>query len=390
MLRRSIIPLLLLLLLGALAYFFGFGARAFDRSVNRIEPQGPLPAVSEEAAKLHASLLVIDLHADPLLWRRDLRDRLDHGHVDLPRLLAGNVGLQVFGSVTKTPRGLNYDANPSDSDMLTFLAAANLQPVRTWFSLKERALYHAEKLAQLEVDSGGGVRVIHTRSDLNRLVADRAKGRAVIGGMLGLEGAQALEGDADNLPELFDAGFRMLGLAHFFDNEVAGSMHGEDKYGLTDLGKAVVPAAESLGMIIDIAHSSAATIDDVFALATGPVVVSHGGVRAVCENNRTLTDDQLRALAATGGVIGIGYWDGAVCERSIASIVASMNHVRDLVGIEHVALGSDFDGAVVEPFDTSQLAVLTQALLDAGYTRNEIAGVMGRNAQRVFLETLPE
>ena len=373
----------------ALVCFFIFGPEQFDRATNRVKRDIPLPAVSAKALALHKSLFVVDLHADPLLWRRDLIEIHDYGMVDLPRLQKGNVGLQVFGSVTKTPRGQNYDSNPSDSDMITYLAIGNLQPPATWTSLYQRSVYHADKLKDLERRSGGALRVIYSADDLDLLSKSRQAGQPVVGGMLGLEGAQPIEGDIDKLDRLFAAGYRMVGLAHFFDNAVAGSMHGEEKYGLTDLGRQVVSRSEELGMIIDLAHSSNATVADVFDMATKPVVVSHGGVRSVCDANRNLTDEQLRRLAANGGVIGIGYWDAAVCDDTPAGIVRAMNHVRDTVGVAHIGLGSDFDGAVKTRFDTSELAVLTQALLENGYSEDDIRAIMGGNALRVMRATLP-
>ncbi|MEE4191875.1 MAG: membrane dipeptidase [Halieaceae bacterium] len=370
-------------------YFFTLAPRHFDRLSNSVDRSIPLPEVSAAARALHQQLFIADLHADPLLWRRDLTEELSHGAVDLPRLLAGNVGLQVFGSVTKTPRGQNYESNPSDSDVLTYLVIGNLQPVATWTSLYERAIFHVGKLEDLQQRSGGQLKIIRNQDDLAMLVAAREQGQPLVGGLLALEGAQPLEGRLDNLQRLFDAGYRMIGLAHFFDNEVAGSMHGEEKYGLTALGRQVVERAEAMGMVIDLAHASPAAVSDVFDMATRPLVVSHGGVRAVCDANRNLTDVQLHRLAANGGVIGIGYWEAAVCDSSPAGIVAAMNHVRDTIGIQHIALGSDFDGAVTTRFDTSELAVLTQALMDAGYSDADIRAVMGGNVLRVLGQTLP-
>jgi microsomal dipeptidase-like Zn-dependent dipeptidase len=370
-------------------YFFTLAPRHFDRLSNSVDRSIPLPEVSAAARALHQQLFIADLHADPLLWRRDLTEELSHGAVDLPRLLAGNVGLQVFGSVTKTPRGQNYESNPSDSDVLTYLVIGNLQPVATWTSLYERAIFHVGKLEDLQQRSGGQLKIIRNQDDLAMLVAAREQGQPLVGGLLALEGAQPLEGRLDNLQRLFDAGYRMIGLAHFFDNEVAGSMHGEEKYGLTALGRQVVERAEAMGMVIDLAHASPAAVSDVFDMATRPLVVSHGGVRAVCDANRNLTNDQLQRLAANGGVIGIGYWEAAVCDSSPAGIVAAMNHVRDTIGIQHIALGSDFDGAVTTRFDTSELAVLTQALMDAGYSDADIRAVMGGNVLRVLGQTLP-
>jgi len=154
-----------------------------------------------------------------------------------------------------------------------------------------------------------------------------------------------------------------------------------------------VQAMEASGMIVDIAHCSHQCVADVLAMARRPVVSSHGGVQATCASNRNLTDDEIRAVAATGGVIGVGYWDSAVCDISPAGIVRAMAHVRDLVGVEHVALGSDFDGTVTTRFDTSQLVQITQALMQAGFTEAEIRAVMGGNALRVIgagIQPMPE
>ncbi|MEM0952752.1 MAG: dipeptidase [Pseudomonadota bacterium] len=387
--RKALIAVPLIILLLGLMGTFWLGPEYTDRSMNRVDRSQPLPAVTDAARALHQNLLVVDLHADPLLWKRDLLQRLPYGQVDLPRLQEGNVSLQVFGSPTKTPRNLNYDSNPSDSDMLVWLIIFNAQPLRTWFSLYERARFHAQKLSAL-VDRGDGrMMAVRSAQELQQLIAARQLGAPVVGGLLGLEGAHALEGKLENLDGLYAAGYRMIGLAHFFDNEVAGSMHGEGKTGLTPLGRAVVQRAESLGMIIDIAHASNAAVNDVFDMATRPVVVSHGGVRAMCDYNRNLSDAQLRRLASNGGVIGIGYWDAAVCDPSPAGIVQAMTYVRGLIGVEHIALGSDFDGTVTTRFDTSELVQLTQALLDAGYTDEEIRLIMGGNALRVLQSGLP-
>ena len=137
-------------------------------------------------------------------------------------------------------------------------------------------------------------------------------------------------------------------------------------------------------MIVDLAHASPAAFAETLAIATRPVVVSHGGVKATCNTTRNLTDDQLRALAANGGVIGIGYWDAAVCKATPAATAAAIKHVRDLVGVQYVGLGSDFDGGTTTGIDTAELGAVTQALLDAGFSDAEIAAVMGGNVIRVL------
>jgi microsomal dipeptidase-like Zn-dependent dipeptidase len=206
----------------------------------------------------------------------------------------------------------------------------------------------------------------------------------VVGGMLSIEGLQNLEGRIENLDVLYAAGFRMAGLAHFFDNDVAGSMHGVQKGGLTPLGRQAVPRMEALGMIVDLAHSSHAAVAEVLAMAKRPVVSSHGGVQATCKVNRNLTDDEIKGVAKTGGVIGIGYWEGAVCSTRPEAVARAIAHVRDLVGIDYVGLGSDFDGSTTTGFDASQVAAVTQALLNAGFSEDDIRKVMGGNVLRVI------
>lgn len=385
----------------AVAGFLAFGPGIAEAGMNKVVG-GPWP-VSARAKALHAKLFIADMHADTLLWKRDFAERADRGQVDLPRLQDGLVGLQILSSVTKTPKNQNYDSNSGETDNITLLSVAQLQPVRTWGSLLERSLWHAEKLHRAVDGSAGQARLILTRGNLARLAADISdknrwiipadtagyRPRPPVGTMLSVEGAQNLEGKLANLDRLYGAGFRMIGLAHFFDNELAGSMHGEKKYGLTPFGLQVVRAMEAKGMIVDVAHCSHACFADVMRLAARPVVVSHGGVKATCNTNRNLTDDELRALARNGGVVGIGYWDAAVCAPTPAATARAIVHAVRVAGIDHVGLGSDFDGAVTTGFDTAHLDAVTQALLDAGLSDGDIAKVMGGNVRRLLLAGLP-
>lgn len=374
--------------LGALALiaivaFLAIAPAYVERTTNRIDGKA-LPEISEEARALHQALTIVDLHSDTLLWKRDLLERADRGHMDLPRLKQGHVALQVFSSVTKSPEDQNYDSNPSDTDQLTALVMAQLQPPRTWNSLLERTLYHGAKLDRAIARSGGELVAIRERADIDGLLGRRKVQGRGIGAMFSVEGLHNLEGDPANLERLYDAGVRMAGLTHFFDNELAGSMHGEAKGGLTPMGRAVVARMEELGMIVDIAHCSRQCVAEVLAMARRPVVSSHGGVQATCDVNRNLSDEEIRGVAATGGVIAIGYWEGAVCDTSPRAIARAMKHVRDLVGVEHVALGSDYDGATTVRFDTAGLAHVTQALMEAGFSEAEIRAAMGENALRVL------
>jgi membrane dipeptidase len=373
-----------LTLIGAAAIgFFGFLPGYVEDSMNAVDGQ-PLIKVSDEAKALHKTLNIVDLHSDTLMWNRDLGDPADRGHMDLPRLQEGNVALQLFSSVTKTPKGQNYDGNGADTDNITLLTFAQLQPVKTWRSLVERSLYHASKRDHAVTGSDGKLQAVDRAQQIDALLAARQKDRSTVGAMLTIEGLHNLEGKTENLDRLYDAGFRMAGFTHFFDNELGGSMHGLNKAGLTPFGRDILRRMEAKGMIVDIAHLSHAGVAEVLAMAKRPVVSSHGGVQATCKVNRNLTDDEVRGVAKTGGIIGIGYWEGAICSTDPRAAAKAMKHVRDLVGIQHVALGSDYDGATTVRFDTSQLAQVTQALMDEGFTPNEIRAVMGENALRVI------
>ena len=374
------------LLLAAVVFWVVFLPDRVEQSFNRTIPHEPY-SVSDEARALHDSLFVADLHTDSMLWRRDLRKAGDVGHVDLPRLDRGNVALQVFSATTKSPSGQNYDRNTADSDRLTLLAVALRWPVRTWNSIYERAAYQLAKLKDLADTSE--LELIETREDLERLIQRRAAGEHVVGALYLIEGAHPLEGDVDKLDQLFGQGLRIAGLTHFFDNELGGSLHGLSGEGLTPFGRDVVRRADKLGIIIDIAHASPAMVRDVLALSTRPVILSHGGVKGACDTARNLDDELMVEVARSGGILGMGFWDAAVCDFSPAGVVTAIRYAIELMGVEHVALGSDYDGAVEVAFDAGELAVLTDEMLRAGFSEAEIRAVMGGNVRRFLLGNLP-
>lgn len=384
---RKVLLTLLIVLLIAAGSVFALPA-LLDRKMNSVESPAPYPA-SEPAKQLHQQLFIADLHDDVLLWERDLLKRYDFGHSDLPRMLEGHVGLQVFSTVTKTPRGINYERNSGETDNITLLAMAQRWPKETWSSLLQRALYQAHKLNTASANSDGRLVLIKTRSDLASFISAWQQDPQRVAAILATEGLQPIEGKLENVDALYDAGFRITGLTHFFDNEIGGSAHGLEKGGLTPLGKQVIKRLEEKAMLIDLAHASRPLIDDVLAISTRPVLVSHTGVEGTCKGPRNLSDKHLKAIAATGGVIGIGYWDAAVCATSVEAIVQAIRYTADLIGVQHVALGSDFNGTIHAPFDVTGLPQLTEGLLKAGFNRDEIAAIMGGNVQRLLLASLP-
>ena len=385
--RKLLLVLLILVPVGA-GIFFTIPT-LLDRQANSVATPAPYPA-SDAAEKLHQTLFVADLHDDALLWQRDLLERHDYGHSDLPRLLEGRVGLQVFSTVTKTPRGINYESNPSDTDNITVLAMAQRWPRATWNSLLQRALYQADKLKKAAAASAGRMVLIHTRTELTNYLEQWKSDPQRLATVLATEGLQPIEGKLENIDVLYDAGFRIAGLTHFFDNEVGGSAHGLEKGGITPLGRQVIARLEEKRMLVDLAHASKSLIDDVLAIAKRPVLVSHTGVAGTCPGPRNLTDDHLQRIAASGGVIGIGYWDAAVCETSVGAIVRAIRYTTDKVGVAHVALGSDFNGTVHAPFDSTGLAQITEGLQRAGFSDADIAAIMGGNVRDLLLANLPE
>ncbi len=349
----------------------------------------PLPPASGRAQDLHATLDVVDLHADSLLFGRDLLVRGDRGHVDIPRLIEGRVAVQALSACVRVPRKLAPEGNQDTSDDVMLVAIGGGWPRRTWRSPLKRALYLAERARRTAARSEGRFTVIATRDDLEILLERRRSDPDRTSGLLTIEGPAPLEGDPGTVDVLADAGFRMFGLAHFVDTAVAGSAHGVEKHGLTTMGREVVKALESRSMLVDLAHASSATIDDVLTIATRPVVVSHGGLRSAFESIRNLPDEQVRGIAATGGLIGIGFWADVTGGTDVPAIARAVVRAIEVAGVDHVGLGSDFDGAVVVPIDAAGLIHLTDALLAAGLDEAAIRAVMGGNAVRLLRASLP-
>jgi len=384
---RRFVRILLIIAIALLGVFI-FAPPLVENKENVVLLKPPYHA-SQAARDLHKTLLIADLHADSLLWKRDLLQHGNRGEVDVPRLIEGNVALQAFTVVTKTPFGLNIERNDDKSDMITLLAIVSLWPPKTWFSLKERALYEAEKLQAFSEKSNSKFILIKNRTDLTEYLERRKHDPAITAGFLGMEGAHPLDGNIENLNDFYDAGFRMIAPVHFFDNEIGGSAHGIRKGGLTSLGREMIQMMEKKKMIVDLAHASPRLIDDAIAIAHRPLLVSHTGIKGTCNNQRNLSDSEVKAIAAGGGIIGIGYWDTAVCGDNPQSIARAIRYSVQIAGIEHVALGSDFDGAVTVPFDSSGMILLTEALMKDGFTAEEIRKIMGENAINFLLRNLP-
>jgi len=383
---KKFLKIFLFILTIAIAGFFLFVPRYLDQTSNKVT----LSSTQEKNDWYDSIPFLADLHCDELLWDRNLLKKINYGHVDVPRMQQANMAFQVFTIVSKVPAGINIEQNDDKSDQIALLSFVQLRPVSSWFSIKERALNQCRTLHEFANESDGRLRVITSKTDLQKFISDRAKNKSLTSGMLGLEGAQPLEGDLSNLDEFYNLGVRYIGLAHFYDNEWAGSAHGIQKGGLTEIGKKLIKKMDSLHIMIDLAHSSQQTINDVFAVHDGPVLVSHMGIKGVCDNQRNLTDEHLMEIGKRNGLVGIGLWETAVCGKGAAATAKSIRYVADKIGVDKVALGSDWDGAIEAHFDVTGLPLLVTALEKENFTRSEIEKILGGNVRDFFLRNLPE
>lgn len=329
----------------------------------------------EEARLLHDEVIVLDLHADtPKLMHRggyDIAARHERrrprqvslfGHVDLPRMRDGGVGAQVFGMWTwpYPQRGCAASVH-GQLDALTGAA--------------ER--YAGELVFCL---SGDDIRRAH-------------KGGR-IAALAGIEGGQAIEGTMDHLATFARRGVRTLGLVHFTKNAIASPAFGigaRGERGLSDFGRDVVREMNRLGVIVDLAHINRAGFFEAVELSADPCLVTHTGVSGVHPRWRNIDDDQIRAVAARGGAVGIIFATQHIGGNTVEAVVDHILHVIDVAGEDAVALGSDFDGFVTPPSgleDASMLPALTAALSARGVALPVLEKILGGNALRV-LDAVP-
>ena len=382
--------------LGTLLMLMSVGYIITDRIANRVVPP-PDDDVGEEVRAFHKGCFVADFHADVALWRRDHMRRHRRGHVDLPRLGEGGVALQFVTVPTKlviTPRMQRLFL----SDLFFWGSLLSLERPYTWFSTAARARLQVRRLQRWVERSGGRLRMLRTREDLVELQRRRGAGEDVVGVMLGLEGAHALRAGID-VPWLAEHGFRVLGITHFNDTRFGGSAHSLKKGGLTEAGRELVRELEAHHISIDLAHASPAVIDDVLSMCElrelrRPLLVSHTGAKGIFDHKRNISDAHATAIARGGGLIGVSFFVPALPRAEIAAVAETVVYLVQLFdkagldGARHVALGSDFDGAVRTVIDAAGWPRITGALLDAGLTEEQVRLVLGENLRRFFEENL--
>jgi membrane dipeptidase len=328
-----------------------------------------------EARALLAEHPGIDLHADSLMWTRwlgyDLHQRHEPplpraalgGHVDVPRLIEGGMGAQFFGLVSLPwVRGLRGMIRAIDEQIDALEEAVRRRPDR--------------------------LRVATSAEDVEQCRRDGA-----IAGLLGIEGAHALEGDLERLTAYANRGVRYLGLLHFSANEVGCPAYGRgrnDAQGLTAFGFDLVRRCEDSGVIVDLAHINKRGFLDACSVARKPPIVSHTGVLGAFEHWRNIDDDQLRAVADKGGVVGVIFCPKFVGGDGIEPVVKHFLHILNVVGEDAAALGSDWDGFIVpsSPLrDPRGIPSLIAGLRDAGVSDAALGKIARGNVMRVLRDT---
>lgn len=330
----------------------------------------------EAARALHDELCVLDLHADtPKLMDKVQYDvfarhatttpRWNYfGHVDVPRMREGGLAAQFFGMWTMPlPRAG---------------CAASIH--RQLDALDEAAERRPDELA-----------FCRSRADV-----ESAKAGGKIAALAGIEGGHALEGRLANVETFARRGVRYLGLLHFSANDLGAPAKGlgrDDSRGLTTFGKDVITAMNRWGMIVDLAHVNRRGFFDALATTTTPPIVSHTGVAGVREHWRNIDDEQIRAVADRGGVVGVIFAPRYLGGDGIEAVCDHLLHIIKVAGEDVPALGSDYDGAVRPPRgleDVAALPRLTAALLERGLGRAAVKKLLGENALRVLADVPPQ
>jgi membrane dipeptidase len=318
-----------------------------------------------KAMELHRRYPLVDGHADSILMvldgKRTLAEESDQGHIDWPRAKKAGVACTIQ---VAWPDPIYYPVAP-------------------------RRVGESIDALLLQIAAGEGVRLALTAQDIRE-----AHARGELAVLLNIEGAEGIQGSLSLLRNYYRLGVRMMGLVWNHRNEVADGAGEEGSGGgLTKFGREVVREMNRLGMLIDLAHITAPGFYQVLELSEQPVLFTHGNCRALWDHPRNLTDDQIKALAAKGGVFGISFVNTFMnrATATLATVADHIDHVCQLLGsADYVAYGSDFDGCTPPPGleDVTRLPHLTAELLRRGYSEGDLAKILGGNYLRVFEQVL--
>jgi len=322
----------------------------------------------KKAKMLHHKITTIDSHTDtPMFFSRQFDlGKKEGGKVNLPFMEEGLIDA-VF-MVAYIPQGERDDES---SKKATHFAVNRLEEV------KRQEVINAERMC-----------IAYTPADLIRI---KEKGKKAI--FLGIENGYAIGKEIANIKFFKEMGVSYITLCHNGDNDICDSARGKAEWnGLSPFGKEVVGEMNRLGIMVDVSHAAESTFYDVLKYSKVPVIASHSSARSLCDQVRNLTDDQLKALAAHNGVVQVCLYKGFINENaekaSLSDAIRHINHIVNLIGIDHVGIGSDFDGdgELIGCRATNELINITVRLLQEGYSEEDIQKIWGGNLIRVFQE----
>ncbi len=306
--------------------------------------------------------LVVDLHCDTVLRWADGKATLGRrgrgGHIDLPRLRAGGVGVQVFA----------------------LYVAPSFGPDRSYERARSLLRTCRDELRRHTSGAGLATSVAQIR---------RLHRAGKVAAVMSIENSDAIEDDLDRIGAFCRAGVRMMSLTWNPSNRLADGAMEHRNGGLTPFGRRAVRRMQALRIIVDVSHLSEQSFWDVLTMTRGPIIASHSDAAAVQPHPRNLTNAQIRAVAERGGVIGINFYPDFLGEPSVERAALHVDHMVKQGGVGCVAMGSDFDGIASTPHgleDASRFPRLSRLLARRGYAPPAIAQVMGGNALRVFRE----
>lgn len=322
--------------------------------------------IFRQAKELHQRIVTLDSHTDtPMIFP---------GHFNIGEKQGGKVNLPFMEEG-------RIDA--------AFMVAYIPQGERDEASLAKATAYAEERLKEVirqEQLNPTRMGIARTPDDLFRL---KQVGKKAI--FLGIENGYALGKDVNNVRKFRDMGVSYITLCHNGDNDLCDSARGKGEWkGLSPLGKQMVAEMNRLGVMVDISHAAESTFYDVLACSRYPIIASHSSARALCNHPRNLTDDQLKAIAGQGGVVQLCLYKGFINEEaekaSVSDAIRHINHIVDLIGVEHVGIGSDFDGdgELIGCRASNELINITMHLLKEGYSETDISGIWGGNFLRVM------
>ena len=322
----------------------------------------------KEAKRLHNRILTLDSHCDtPMFFDQhiDFASRDPKILVDLHKMTEGHLDATIMVAYLKQ---LGLEEND--------LSAATTKADRI-----------LDEIEAMVAKSNSAVGIAYTPADLYRL---KAEGKKAI--MLGIENGYAIGKDIKNVERFRNRGVVYMTLCHNGNNQLCGSARYNDEgLGVNDFGERVIREMNRVGMMVDISHAGEQTFYDALNISNKPIVASHSSARALCNHPRNLTDDQLRALAAKGGVAQVTLYSGFLKEEGAATIVDAiqhLNHMVNIMGIEHVGIGTDFDGdgGIIGCASASELINFTRCLLKERYCEEDIRRIWGGNFLRVMEE----